>query len=118
MKFQTRPVQINAYKVGTLEGRIALQQHQNAFESKNLWDCWEIRTPEDNIELVTKEDWVVVDNQGRLYPIALTDLLDNHIPLEPITHCFKCGNPTGYKGIDSIPMTKGQQNGLCLNCAG
>ena len=45
MKFQTKPTQVNAYKVGSPESYEALQHHKEAFESKNLWDCWELRTP-------------------------------------------------------------------------
>ena len=114
MKFQTKPAQVDAYKVGSPEGYEALQRHTAAFESKNLWDCWELRTPDDRIELITKDDWVLIDEQGGIYPIALHDLMANYVLLEAPTHCLNCGNPTGYEGIAALPLR--QKNGLCPNC--
>ena len=114
MKFQTKPVQVEAYKVDSPEGRDTLERHTNAFESRNLWDCWEIRTPDDRIELVTRNDWVMIDRQGGIRPIKPQELMDNYIPLSAPTHCLRCGNPTGYEGIAALPT--GQEDGLCSEC--
>ena len=114
MKFQTRPVEIEAYRVNSEDGRTILHQHPNAFASKNLWDCWDIRTPGDTIELATKSDWIAIDTDGGIYPIKIEDLLKNYTPLEAPTHCLKCGTPTEYGGVDAlILLAKG---GLCPNC--
>ena len=116
MRFQTKPVEISVYKVGSPEGREALLQHLNAFESKNLWDCWEIRTPGDSIALVTREDWIAIDGQNGIYPIQPEHLMENYVPVGPITHCLSCGNPTGYEGIAALPLRN--EPPLCLDCAG
>ena len=114
MRFQTKPVETDAYRVGSEEGRTTLQHHQSAFESKNLWDCWEIRTPRDQMELVTKDDWIAVDQDNRIYPISQEDLTENYIAVGPITNCLQCGNPTGYSGIAALPLR--DTIPLCLNC--
>lgn len=114
MKFQTRPTQVDAYRVGTPDANAALQHHTSAFESRNLWDCWELRTPEDSIELVTKGDWVVIEDEERIYPITLRELLDRYTPLEPPTNCLNCGDPTNREAVHAPPA---QPDGaLCPNC--
>lgn len=105
---------MDIYKVGSPQGREVLQHHLKAFESKNLWDCWEIRTPDDTIELLTRDDWVVVDDQDGIRPISLQDILANYLPAEAPTDCLNCGNPTGYDGIAALPL--GQEDGLCPKC--
>ena len=116
MKFVTKPVQVNAYQVGSEEGREFLDQHTKAFESKNLWDCWEIRTPEDSIEIVTKEDWVMQDDQGGLHKLNVDELLKNYVPLEAFPNCLHCGNSTAYQGIAALLIKNREDNGLCPDC--
>ena len=115
MKFQTIPVQIDVYRVDSQEGRTALQQHRNAFESRTLWDCWEIRTPDDTIEIVTRNHWIALDHQGGIRTVDMDDLLTTHVPAGPLTHCLRCGNPTGYDGIAGLVTAN--DKGLCPDCA-
>lgn len=116
MKFETKPVQVNAYQVGSDEGTEFLHQHTKAFESKNLWDCWEIRTPEDLIEIVTKGDWVILDDEGRLHKVKANELLDKYVPLDTFTNCLNCVNPTGHESIAALLLRAGQEKGLCPDC--
>ena len=116
MIFRTKPVEINAYKVDSQEGRKVLQDHLNAFQSKNLWDCWEIRTPSDSVELATKDDWIATDDQGGIFPIKKKDLFENYYHVGPVTHCLECGNSTKYEGIASLPLRYGAT--LCRDCTG
>ena len=114
MIFRTKPSEIRVYKVGSPEGRQALATHMNAFESKNLWDCWEIRTPSDEIALVTKDDWIAINSQDQLYPISPQELVEDYDLMDAPTHCLRCGKPTGYQGIAALPLRN--ESPFCQDC--
>ena len=64
---------------------------------------------DDTIELLTRDDWVVVDDQDGIRPISLQDILANYLPAEAPTNCLNCGNPTGYEGIAALPLSQERQ---------
>ena len=116
MKFQTKPVQVDAYQIGSEQAREFLNQHTKAFESKNLWDCWEIRTPDHSVELLTKGDWVIQDDQGGLHKVKAKDILDKYVPLDSFANCLNCFKPTGYETIAALLQRAAEGRGLCPDC--